>query len=298
LAQYPTKPIRVIVTLAAGGPADLTARAVAEPLSRALGQPVLVENKPGADGAIAAEAVRNSPPDGYTLLWATSGAMVGVPLLHKNPPYDPVSGFTPVSFVGRFTLLIFEHPEVPAKSLGEFVEYARSKPGKLSYAHSALVEAVAAAQISKFAGITLVRVPYKGGTSVISDLVAGRVQIGFMPASIGLPQVKQGRLRALATLLPRRSLAAPDVPTLAEAGFPTPATPWAAVFGPAGMPPEIVERMSHEINLALDLPEVRAQFERQVFQGEGSTPQALTAFVKQELRTWGQAIRDAGMTLE
>jgi tripartite-type tricarboxylate transporter receptor subunit TctC len=298
-SQYPARPIRVIVPLAAGGPADLTARAVAEPLSRALGQPVIVENRPGADGAIAAEAVRNSPPDGYTLLWGTTGAMVGVPLLHKNPPYDPITGFVPVSLIGRATLFIFEHPEVPAKSLAEFVEYARANPGKVSYAHSVLTEAVAAAQLSSAAGITMVRVPYKGGTSLIPDLIAGRVQIGFMPASTGLPHVKQGRLRALAVLLPRRSLAAPDVPTLAEAGYPNVlTTSWVAVFGPAGMPAEVVERLSREINFALDQPEVRAQFEKQAFQGEGSTPQALTAFLEKELDAWRQVVRETGITLE
>src|SRR5262249_3880854 len=161
---------------AAGGPADGAARAIAEPLSRALGQPVVVENKPGADGAIAAEAVRNSPPDGYTLLLGQGTSMIGGPLTHQNPPYDPVMDFTPLSFARRLTVCLFAHPDVPAKTLPELVEYARANPGKLSYATNSSTEAILGAQISKAAGISMVRVPYKGGSHAIPDLLAGRVQ--------------------------------------------------------------------------------------------------------------------------
>jgi tripartite-type tricarboxylate transporter receptor subunit TctC len=298
-AQYPGKPIRIVVSLAPGGPADGTARAVAEPLSRALGQPVVVENKPGADGAIAAEAVRNSAPDGTTLLWGQPGPLLGVPLTRRNPPYDPVTDFTPVSLVGRVTVCLFAHPGVPAQSLAQLVEYARANPGRLNYSTNSLGEWIAATQISNAAGISMVRVPYKGGNSAVPDLVAGRLQLGFFAASVALPQVRDGRLRALATLLPRRSPAAPDVPTFAEAGFPiATVTFWIGLFGPAGLPPEVVERLSREINLALDLPGVRAQFERYAVVAEGSTPQALAMFLKQELDTWRQVIRDTGMTPE
>jgi len=298
-AQYPVKPVRLIVTLGTGGPADGAARALAEPLSRALGQPVIVENKTGADGAIGAEAVRNSQPDGYTLLWGQTSNLVGVPLTRRNPPYDPVMDFTPLSFVGRLTICLFAHPDVPAKTVAELVEYARANPGKLNYGTNSTTEAVMGAQISKAAGIVMVRVPYKGGAAAIPDLLAGRLQLGFMPASVGLPQVKAGKLQALATLLPRRSPVAPNVPTVAEAGFPRATlTSWFGLFAPARLPTEVVERLSREINLALDLPDVRAQFERHAVQAEGSTPQALAAILKQDLETWREVIREAAITLE
>lgn len=298
-AQYPAKPVRILVALPAGSTVDATARAFAEPLARALGQPVLVENKPGAEGAIAAAIVRSAPSDGYTLLLGQGTAMVGVPLTRKDPPYDPIADFTPVSFIGRFTIFLFAHPDLPAKTMAELVAYARANPGKLSYSTNSITEAILGAQISQAAGIEMIRVPYKGGAAVIQDLVAGRLQLGFMSASMGLPHVQQGRLRALATVLPRRSPAAPDVPTLAEAGFAeVTMTPWIGVFAPAGLPEAIAARLSREINLALELPEVRGRLERHAVQPEASTPHALAAFLKQELATWGQAIRNAGIALE
>jgi tripartite-type tricarboxylate transporter receptor subunit TctC len=298
-AQYPAKPVRIVVALPAGSSADATARALAEPLTRSLGQPVVVENKPGAEGAIAAAAVRSAPPDGYTLLLGQGTAMVGVPLTRKHPPYEPLSDFTPVSLIGRFTIFLFAHPDVPARTMAELVAHARANPGKLSYSTNSITEAIVGAQISRTAGIEMVRVPYKGGPAVIQDLLAGRLQLGFMSATMGLPQLQQGRLRALATLLPQRSPAAPDVPTLTEAGFADATmTPWFGIFGPAGLREETVGRLSREFNLALELPEVRAQFERHAVQPEASTPQALAAFLKQELASWGQAVRNAGIALE
>jgi tripartite-type tricarboxylate transporter receptor subunit TctC len=298
-AQYPARPVRLIVTLGAGGPADGAARALAEPLSQALGQPVVVENRPGADGAIGAETVRNSRPDGYTLLWGQASNVIGVPLTQKNPPYDPLMDFTPLSFVGRFTICLFAHPNVPARTLAELVEHARANPGKLTYATNSTTEAIIAARLSAVAGITMARVPYKGGTSAIPDLLAGRLQLGFMSASVGLPQAKTGKLRVLATLLPTRSPAAPEVPTVAEAGFPKATmTPWFGLFGPAKLPQEIIERLSREINAALNRPEVQAQFQRHAVQPEGSTPQALAAFLKQDLENWRQVIQEAAITLE
>ncbi len=296
-AQYPTKPIRLIVALAAGGPSDSAARVVGQALSQALGQAVIIENKPGGDGAIAAETVLNSPPDGYTLFWSGTSAMLGVPLLRKNPPYDPVS-FTPVSFGGRFTLFLYSHPGVPAKTLSELIEYARAHPDKLNCATSTFADVIAAAQLMNAAGIKMTRVPYKGGTQSILDLVAGRVQIAIAPAFVGLPHVKQGRLRALAVFLPQRSPAAPEVPTMVEAGIPGVSVPWAAVFGPPKMPGEIVERLSREISIVLQQPEVQMQLQRQAFQGEGSSPQGLTVILKEELEKSRRIVREYGITQE
>jgi tripartite-type tricarboxylate transporter receptor subunit TctC len=297
--QYPKGPIRIVVALSAGSTADATARAIAAPLSRTLGQPVIVENKPGADGAIAAEAVRTATPDGSILLLGQSTAMVGVPLTRKRPPYDPRTDFTPVSFIGRFTTGLFARPDIPAQTLADVVTYARSNPGKLSYATNSVTEAIVGAQIAKSAGITMVRVPYRGPAAVLPDLLAGRLQLAFISASAGLPYVGDGRLRALATLLPRRSPALPDVPTFIEAGYPNVTiTPWFGFFGPPNMPTGIGERLSHEINILLDQPEIRTQLGRQLVEAQASTPEALLTFVKQEMESWQRAVRESGIELE
>ncbi|MSQ72462.1 MAG: tripartite tricarboxylate transporter substrate binding protein [Betaproteobacteria bacterium] len=296
-AQYPVKPIRLVVPLLAGGPLDNTARIVGQSLSQSLGQPVVIENRPGADGAIAAQAVLAAPADGYTLFFANNTSVVGAPLLNKNLAYDTVTDFTPVSFVGRITLAIYAHPESPATSIADLVAYARANPNKLNYATSTIGDVIAAAQLLNSAGIAMVRVPYKGAAQAMPDLVAGRVQLGIAPISAGLGQVKDGRLRMLAIILPRRSPVVPDVPTIAEAGLPgVTVTTWAGVFGPKNLPREIVNRLSIELNQVVQRPEVRAQFDRQGFQGEGSTPEGLTAILKQELGVWAKIIKDNGIT--
>jgi tripartite-type tricarboxylate transporter receptor subunit TctC len=296
-ADYPERPIRIVVSLAPGSVADTVARVIAKPLSEALGRPVIVENKPGGDGVIAVEAVRSAPADGYTLLWGQGGPLIGVPLVNKNVTYDAVTDFTPLSLLGRLTTCLFAHPDVLAKNVPELVDYARANPGKLSYATNALGEVVAAAQLSKAAGITMVRVPYKGGPQSLLDLTAGRVQLGFNALAAGLPHVQQGRLRMLATLQPRRSAAIPDVPTVIEAGYPQVTfSVWFGLFGPAQLPKNIVDRLTREVNAALAQPELRAQFERHFVQPEGSTPQGLADLVKDDAETWRKVVREAGIT--
>jgi len=298
-ARYPTRPITIVVAIGAGGTADATARALAEPLSRALGQPVIVENKPGADGAIAAETVRNSPPDGYTLLLGQATSLVGVPLTRKHPPYDPIRDFTPLSFIGRFTICLFAHPDVPAETLADLIHYARANPGKLSYATSSITEAIIGAQLARSAAISMVRVPYKGPNSVLPDLLTGRLQLAFMAAASGIAHVRSGQLRVLATLLPQRSPAFSDVPTTVEAGFANATlAAWFGLFGPAKLPQEIVERLSSEINLALQLPEVRTQLERLVVEPKGSTPEGLLTFLKEDVERWRRAVQESGIELQ
>jgi putative tricarboxylic transport membrane protein len=297
-AQYPSRPVHLLVPFPAGGPSDNAARTVAQALSKSVGQPVVVENKPGANGAIAAQAVLAAAPDGYTLLWGV-GSMGGIPFLMRNPPFESLADFAPVSMVGRFAFAMFVHPGVPAKSVAEFVAYARANPDKLSYATGTVSEYLAGAQLMKATGISMVRVPYKGGAQAMPDLVAGRVEVYLTPISLGLPHAKDHRLRLLATLLPQRSAAAPDVPTLAEAGVPGVSVPtWQAIFAPRKTPREITERLSLETKLVLKDPGVQAQFDRQTLQIEGSTPEALAAIVREESRTWGQFIRENGITPE
>ena len=294
-AQYPAKPIRLIVSLAAGGPGDSVARVVGQGLSKVMGQQVVIENKPGADGAIAAGAVLSSPADGYTLFWSSTNAMIGVPLLRENPPYDPFA-FTPVSLVGRFALFLYSHPAVPAKTLPELIEYARAQSDPLNCATSTFGDVVAASQLMKAAGIKMTRVAYKGAAQAMPDLLAGRVQVAIAPALAGLPHAKEGRLRALAVFLPERSPVAPEVPTVAEAGLSGFSAPWVAVFGPPMMPREITERLSNDINLILQQPETRVQLERQAFQAEGSTPEALATYFKEDLERSKLIVREYGIS--
>src|SRR6266571_4138890 len=298
-AQYPARPIRIVVPFPPGGGADAMARVVAQPLSKTLGQPVVVDNRPGADGAVAAELAAKSVPDGYTLLFAGSTQIVGVPTLRKNPPYDPVADFAPITSVGKFAFFLVVHPSVPAKTLSELIDYARANPGRLNYASSTLIDILAFAQLKSLANVDMVRVPYKGVAPAIPDLLSARVHLTFTTGNLAVPLVKEGRLRALATLLPERSSLLPNVPTIAEAGMPrlTLAT-WAGLFAPAKTPNEIVERLAREVNVILKRPEIRGQFEKQGFEPGGSTPGELGAFLKQQLIDWNSAARAAGLRPE
>ncbi len=298
-AQYPNKAVKVIVPFPAGGAADTVMRVIAQPLAQALGQPVVVENRPGADGAIAADAVMKAAPDGYTLFMATSSAMSAVPAMRKNPPYDPVAAFTPITKVGTFSYFLFTHPSLPAKNVAELIEYIRANPGKVNYAGATTTGIMAAVQLASFAKLDMVRVPYKGEGPATIDLVSGRVHLMFATPTNALGPAKEGRLRVLATLLPQRSPAAPDAPTMAEAGAPKLSiVPWAGFFGPAKLPPEIVARLQRDISAILKRPEVRTQIERQSFEVQDSTPEELAAYTKEQVEVWKTAVRDSGMPLD
>lgn len=285
-APYPNRPMRLIVPTPAGGPSDACARLLAQALSQSLGQNIVIENKPGAGGALAAQALVASPPDGYALMWTLS-SMSGLALLQKSSPYQSLAELTPVSLVGHFAYAMFVHPDIPARSVTEFVEHARAHPDKISYATGSLGDYMATTKFLKATGIRSVRVPYRGGSQLMPDLVTGRVQLNFGPASSGLPQVKEGKLRMLAVLLPQRSALAPDVPTLAEAGFASVTLPtWQAIFAPANTPADIAERLSREVSRALKDPALRALLEQQALQIEGSTPQGLAAAVERDALAW------------
>ena len=296
---YPTKPIKLVVPFPPGAATDTLARVYAQAISSSLGQPVLVENKAGADGAISATEVMRAAPDGYTLLFATNSPMAAAPALKKNPPYDPVTDFTPITDVGRYTFFIYLHPSVPAKTVAEFVAYAKANPNKVAYATGNTTGIVSTALFSSLAGIQMVHVPYKGEPQALTDLIAGRVQ--FMVASAGttVPFVKEGKLRAIAVTLNRRSPALPDVPTIAEAGMPKfSLSSWAAVFGPKGLPRDIVDRLNKEFNAAASRPEVQATLEKQAFQPVGSTPEQLGVLVKEQYQAYRDTLKAAGVEPE
>ena len=298
-AQYPDKPVRVLVPFPAGGGADTIMRIIAQPLAQALGQPVTVENRPGADGAIAADAVAKSPPDGYTLFMATSSAMSAVPAMRKAPPYDPVTGFTPITKIGTFSYFLFTHPSVPANNVAELIAYIRANPGKVNFAGPTTTGTMAAVQLAGFANLDMVRVPYKGEGAATLDLVSGRVQLMFATPTNALGPAKEGRLRVLATLLPARSPLVPQVPTMAEAGAPPLSiVPWGGLFGPAGLPKDVVARLHREVTAILARAEVREQIGRQAFEVQPSTPEELAAYTKEQMEVWKKAVQASGLPIE
>ena len=298
-AQYPSKAIRIVVPFAAGGTADAITRIIAPPLSETLGQPVVVDNRPGAEGAIAGELVAKSAPDGYTILFGGNTTMLGVPILRKNPPFDVIADFAPITSVGKFAFFLVVHPSVPAKTLSELIDYARANPGRLNYATSTVGDVLAFAQLKSLANVDMVRVPYKGGAPATPDLLSARIQLIINTSTLVVPLVKEGRLRALVTLLPERSSLLPNVPTIAEAGMPRlTAVPWSGLFAPAKTPRDIVERLAREVNVILKRPEIRGQFQKHGFEPGGSTPGELGAFLKQQLVEWRSAARSAGLEPE
>jgi tripartite-type tricarboxylate transporter receptor subunit TctC len=297
--QYPTKPVRIVLHFPAGGSTDVVTRILAQALTEAMGQPFVVENKLGADGAIAAAQVMQSPPDGYTLFVATNTAMMQVPLLKRDPPYDPITAFTPVSLVGRYTFVLVITPNLPAKNMREFIAYARANPGKINFATYSSASQLAYAQIVKTANVEMLRVPYKGEAPSIFDVLGGQIHAVFATPTVTLSHIKEGRLRALAITTPTRSPLLPEVPTTVEAGMP-PITVefFAALFGPAKMPAEIATRLSKELNTIIARPQIREQVDKQGFALAGSTPEELGAFVKQQLGAWSRGFRDAGINPE
>jgi len=298
-AQYPNKPIRLIVPFPPGGAAELGARIYAQPLGQALGQPVVIETKPGADGAIAAEAAMMAAPDGYTLFYATNTAFSWLPAVRKNPPYDPLADFTPVSLVGQFGFFVFTHPGVPANNMGELLAYIRANPGKLNYGSGNSTSMLATAQLVQQEKLDVVHIPYKGDGPLSVDLLGGRVHFAIATPGTAAPQVREGKLKVLATLLPSRSPLLPEAPTLAEAGLrPLSITPWGAVFGPAHMPKDIVARVGQELGVVLKRPEVREAFQKLAFEPRSSTPEELAAFVKEQGEVFRRVVAEVGIKPE
>ncbi|HXJ09612.1 MAG TPA: tripartite tricarboxylate transporter substrate binding protein [Burkholderiales bacterium] len=296
--SWPAKPVRILVHFPAAGATDAVARILAQPLSAALGQPVLVENKPGADGVIAGGEVLKAPADGYTLLLASQTAMLQVPLLKKNPPWDSTRDFTPIGLVGNYVFVFVADPHLPFRSGAEMVRYARTNPGKLNFGTYSSGGQLFLNQL-KQSGLDLVQIPYKGEAPTIVDILGGRTQLTIATPTSSLQHIRAGKLTALAVLLPTRHALMPEVPTTVEAGLPPlSVATWAALFGPAGLPREVVARLNRELNAAIARPEIREQVDRQGFQLQSSTPEELGAYVKSQLGAWKAAFDAAGMKPE
>ena len=298
VAQFPSKPIKIIVPFPAGSATDVVARILGQSVSNAIGQPVLIDNKAGADGAIGAD-VMNSAPDGYTVLLATNSPMSAVPSLRKNPPFDPVTDFAPVTDVGRYTFFLYVNAALPFKTLGEMIAHAKSNPGKLNYGTGNATGIVSFAQIGSLAGIDIAHIPYKGEPAAVTDLVANRVQMMIATLTTGGAHVRDGKLRAIATTLPRRSPAFPEVQTMAEAGMPQFAiVSWAGLFAPAKTPKEVIERLNREFTAAMKRPDVLAAMEKQAFLLNPSTPEQLGEHVKAQKEAYARILRAAGVQPE
>lgn len=287
------KPIRLVIGFAPGGASDVITRVVAKGLSAQLGQQVIVENKPGAESTIAAIDVMRSPPDGYSILMGTNTAMVAVPALRPNPPYDTFKAFTPLSSMGEFSMFLAVSPQLPSRNLNEFLEHVAANPGKYNSASSNSASELAMLQLLGTKGGKVVNVRYKGDPPALTDMIGGQIHMMFSTGTLMPGMVKEGKMRALVTLLPERSPLLPDVPTARELGIGSlTITPWAGFFGPANMPPELAERISRELRATIARPDVREQMQAQGFSGYGMAPADFTAFVKKQHDAFTKTVKE------
>ncbi len=294
--SYPSKPITLVAVFGPGSASDTICRVIAQPLSAALNESVIVENRPGANGALAAQYVARSAPDGYTLLMGTNSPLSAVPFMMKSPPYDAVKDFTPITRVGSFTLMLVVHPSIPAKNMKELIDYAKDNPGRLSFASANTSGIVAGETLKHWAEIDMLHVPYKSPAPALQDLVAGRVSMMFTDLTTGLPHVQSGALRALAVTRLHRSSLFPELPTMDEAGVTGfDMDSWAGIVAPAGTPPEIVTRLNTELRKIIDSPDIKKMLGRVGFEAFSSSPKEMEDTIKVQLGKWGKMIKDAGI---
>ena len=296
--SYPAKPVRLVVGFVAGGPTDALARLYAQRLGTALGQQVVVENRGGADGLIAAEAVARSTPDGYTLFFASSGHAINASL-YKTVPYRTLEDFEPVALVGESPNLLAVPAALPAKDLREFIAMAKAKPGVLNYGATSSPTHLATELFTSMAGIQLTRIPFKGAAPAMTALMAGDVQLVLSGIGTMLPQVKAGRLKGLAVTSASRSPLAPEIPTVVESGLPGyVATTWYGVLAPAGTPRPIVERVNRDTVALLADPATRASLNTQGVATQPMTPEQFGAFVRDEVAKWAKVVQATGVRVE
>jgi len=294
--NFPSRPITFVAVFGPGSASDTICRIIADPLSTALKQPVIVEDRPGADGALAALYVDHATPDGYTLLMATNSPLSADPFLLKDVSYDPVKDFTPVTRVGSFTLMLVVNPSLPIKSVKELVDYAKANPGKLSYASGNTAGIVGGETLKHWAGIDMLHVPYKSTPPAIEDVIAGRVSMMFADFTVAMPHVQSGQVRALAVTRLHRSVLFPDLPTLDEAGitgFELDA--WAGLVAPAHTPPAIVTQLNRALRKIIDDPAVKAKLRNVGFEGFSSSPEEFAGFINVQLSKWSKMVKEAGI---
>jgi tripartite-type tricarboxylate transporter receptor subunit TctC len=287
------RPLRIVVGFTPGGAADVMTRIIAKGLAAELGQQVIVDNKPGADGIISAQEVMRAPADGTTLLMGTNTAMVAVPSLRPNPPYDPFKAFTPISSAGEFSMFLAVAPQLPVNKLSEFLDLVAANPGKFNSASSNSAAELAMLQLLSTRGVKVVNARYKGDAQALTDLASGQIHMIFSTGTLLPTFVKEGKAKALVTLLPTRSPLLPDVPTASELGIgKLTITPWAGFFGPAGLPADLTAMLSAALRAALARHDVRDQLVGQGFASYGMTPAEFSAFFRRQFDGFLATVRE------
>jgi tripartite-type tricarboxylate transporter receptor subunit TctC len=292
---YPNKPIRAVVPFAAGSATDQIGRAFAEKMAATLGQPIVIENKPGANGMLGADIVAKAPADGYTLLVGTNSTNAALKFLMKKLPYDQDTAFMPVGYLGSVPLMVAVNNDLPVKTLRELVDLARSKPGQVSFAYASTSQQVSSEMLASMAGIQMNPIPYKSGPAAMTDLIGGQVNIFTADFGVTVPQHKAGKIRGLAVTSTKRAAAVPELPTVNEAlGLKDyELIAYFAVFAPAGTPPDIVAKLNQAINAAANAKDLQDKFAANGFAIDPGTPEALAQRNRAETAKWAKAIRDA-----
>jgi len=299
LAQsYPSKSIRIVVGFPPGGGNDIIARLVGAKMQEAWGQPVVIDNKPGANSIIAAEFVAKSAPDGYTLLVNATGGMSVNPVLYAKLPYDSLRDFVAISMVGSFPLVLVVHPSVPANSVQELVAYARANPGKLNYSSGSTAFQVASEMFKQMTGTDVRHIPYKGSAASITAVIAGDVQMTIVDTPPLVPQIKSERVKALGVTSAKRSASMPEVPALAETVPGYEMVLWIGVFAPAGTPGEVASKLNAEIVRIVKLPEVRETLEAMGVEPLGNTSAQMTEWIRREIAKYGPVVKAANIKAE
>jgi tripartite-type tricarboxylate transporter receptor subunit TctC len=294
--SYPAKPIRFVVGFPPGGGNDIIARMVGAKMQESWGQAVVIDNKPGANSIIATEFVAKSAPDGYTLLVNATGGMSVNPVLYTTLPYDPLKDFVPISMVGSFPLVLAVNPSVPARSVQELVAYAKANSGKLNYSAGSTAFQVATEMFKQMTGIDVRHIPYKGSAASITAVIAGDVQMTIVDTPPLVPQIKGGRVRALAVTSAKRAGAMPDLPTIAESGVPGyEMVLWIGVFAPAGTPREIADKLNAEVVRIVNLPDIREKLDGMGVDPLGNSSEQVAEWIRREIARFGPVVKAAGI---
>jgi tripartite-type tricarboxylate transporter receptor subunit TctC len=299
--KFPSKPVRVIVGFAPGGAVDIPARLIAQRTGEALGQPLVVENRPGADGILAGDFVAKSPADGYTLVWVSAGHAMNSILHAKTIPYHPINDFSPVSLVASGPLTLVVNRALPVNGLKELVALARAKPGQLNFASSGSggTMHLAGELLKSAANIDIVHVPYKGGSQAVNDVLGGQIELTFVGAPASMPHIRSGRLKVLAVSSAKRSAALPDVPTVAELGYPGyEVGTWYGVLAAARTAPVAVSKLSAELARSVAQPDIREKLLALGIDPVGSTPEQFTEHLKREIARWTPIIQKSGVKVD
>ena len=298
---WPSKPVKMVVPFTAGGSTDTVARILSEKLSARLGQPVVVENKAGAGGALGSDFVAKSPPDGYTLLVGTSSTMAIAPWVYTKLPYNPTRDFTPVTLLGIADIIVVVNSNVPIRNTKQLLDYAKANPGKLTFASggNGSISHLLGEYFKSMAKVDMLHVPYKGDAQMVTDLLGGQVNLAFGTAVAWLPHIKSGKVAAVAVTNPKRSTTLTDLPTLNESGVPGyEAVQWFGIAAPAGTPREVVQRLNSEIKAILAMPDVQKRFVELGFDVVGDTPDEFAQFLRAENAKWKKIAEIAGTKLD